>query len=200
MCIVRSRTLAAAASVLLFATMAWAGSSNPQNNSMAKPTAMDRSFMDKAAQGGMAEVQLGQLAEKNGQSQEVKDFGKRMVTDHSKANDELKQVAGKQDVTLPSKMDATDQATYDRLEKLHGAEFDQAYMHDMVRDHEKDVADFRSHEKTIKDTDLKDWISTTLPTLESHLSEARKVATTVGVKAGPSSARMSPGPSSSSAK
>ena len=94
----------------------------------------------------MAEVELGQLAEQNGQSQEVKDFGKRMVTDHSKANDELKQVAEKEDVTLPTTLDAKDQATKERLEKLHGAAFDKAYMHDMVMDHKADIAEFKHEE------------------------------------------------------
>ena len=177
----RTSALAIAASAFLLAGMAWAQSNTRSSDkTMANPSPTDRSFMMKAAQGGMAEVQLGQLAEQNGQSQEVKDFGKRMVTDHSKANDELKQLAEKQNVTLPDKMDATDQATYNRLEKLHGEAFDKAYMHDMVRDHEKDVADFKMHEKTGRDADLKQWVSNTVPTLESHLSDAKKVAGSVG--------------------
>ncbi len=186
----RTSALAIAASALLLAGMTWAQSNTMSSDkTMAKPSATDRSFMMKAAQGGMAEVQLGQLAESNGQSQEVKDFGKRMVTDHSKANDELKQLAEKQNVTLPDKMDATDQATYNRLEKLHGEAFDKAYMHDMVRDHEKDVADFKMHEKTGRDADLKQWVSNTVPTLESHLSDAKKVAGSVGASQ-TTSARM----------
>ncbi len=176
MCSLSTRVLAAAASVFLLGAMACA-----QSNNMAKPDAADRSFMDKASRANMAEVQLGQLAEQNAQSLEVKDFGKRMVTDHTNAENQLKQLAEKQNFTLPSKLSATDQATKNRLEKLHGAAFDKAYMHDMVRDHEHDVAEFRRDEQNIKDTQLKDWVINTLPTLDSHLTEAKKVAGTVGV-------------------
>ena len=148
-------------------------------NMSSSVTTSDRHFMDKAAQGGMAEVELGQLAEKNAQSQQVKDFGKRMVDDHSKANDQLKQVASKEAVNLPTTLDAKDQATLDHLSKLHGAAFDKAYMHDMVMDHEKDVAEFKRESQDAHSPDLKSWASNTLPTLESHLQEAKKIAPTV---------------------
>ena len=102
----RNGILAIATSLLFFGSLATAQMNTPENstNKSTKSgvSAADRHFMDKAAQGGMAEVELGQLAEQNASSQEVKDFGKRMVTDHSKANDELKQLASKQDVTLPT--------------------------------------------------------------------------------------------------
>jgi putative membrane protein len=175
MCTLRTRLLAGAASVFLLGAMAWA-----QSNTMAKPDAADHIFMDNAARANMAEIQMGQLAEKNGQSQEVKNFGKRMVTDHTAADNNLKQVAEKQGVTLPSNLSSTDKAALERLDKLHGEAFDKAYMHDMVRDHEHDVAAFRRDEKNIKDAQLKDWVINTLPTLESHLTEAKKVAVTVG--------------------
>ena len=150
----------------------------------------DQSFMQKAAQGGMAEVQLGKLAEQNAQSPEVKAFGARMVRDHSKANDELKQVAAQQGVTLPSSPDAKDQATEQRLSQLHGAAFDKAYMHDMVQDHRKDVADFKKA-TSAKDMQLREWVDKTLPVLESHLREAEKVAPTVGVAVNGSSVNES---------
>lgn len=174
-----SRMLAVFASMLLLGMMAMAQAKTPTSSNSKSNTA-DRHFIDNAAQGGMAEVELGQLAEQNGQSQEVKDFGKRMVNDHSKANDKLKQVAEKEDVTLPTTLDAKDQATKERLEKLHGAAFDKAYMHDMVMDHKADIAEFKHEEAAAHSPDLKNWVSTTLPTLESHLQEAEKVAPQVG--------------------
>jgi putative membrane protein len=177
--ILRNSLLASAASLLLFGSMAMAQSSMKSNMNPAV-TPADRHFMDKAAQGGMAEVELGQLAEKNAASQEVKDFGKRMVTDHSKANDQLKQVASKEGVTLPTTLDAKDQATLDHLSKLQGAAFDRAYMRDMVADHKKDVAEFKQESTSAHSPDVKDWASSTLPTLESHLQEAEKVAPSVG--------------------
>lgn len=138
-------------------------------NRLANP---DSTFMMKAAQGGMAEVQMGQLATQNGMNQDVKAFGQQMVTDHSKANDQLKSIASQKGVTLPTSLDAKDQATYDRLSKLHGAEFDRAYMSDMVRDHRADIADFQKEANSGSDPDLKKFAADTLPTLQHHLSMA----------------------------
>ena len=129
----------------------------------------DHNFAVKAAQGGMAEVKLGQLAEQNAESPDVKAFGRRMVTDHTKANDELKAIAGRKGITLPADIDAKDQSTYDRLSKLKGAEFDKAYMKDMVSDHKEDVSEFRHESEHGTDADIKAFAAKTLPTLEEHL-------------------------------
>jgi putative membrane protein len=180
----RSGLLALGASVLLAGLMFAQSDSmgNSQTKSMANGgvATKDHNFMMKAAQGGMAEVQLGQVAQQNGQSQQVKAFGQRMVTDHTKANDELKQVAAQQGVTLPTTLSAKDQATMQRLQNLHGAAFDKAYMQDMVMDHKKDIAEFKHEASSGNDQAVKQWASQTLPTLESHLREAEKVAPTVG--------------------
>jgi len=121
-------------------------------------------------------VQVGKLAAQKGQSEEVKKFGQRMVDDHSKANDQLKQLADSKGVTLPAKLDAKDEATKDRLEKLSGEQFDRAYMNDMVKDHTKDVSEFKKESTAAKDPAVKSFASDTLPTLESHLKEARSIA------------------------
>ncbi len=187
--ILRNSFMASAASLLLFGGMAMAQYGSAPANDNTKSTAnggvpsADHHFMDKAAQGGMAEVELGQLAEQNGSSQQVKDFGKRMVTDHSKANDELKQLASQKGVSLPTTLDAKDQATKDRLSKLQGDAFDKAYMKDMVTDHKKDVAEFKHESTSAHDPDVKAWAGKTLPTLESHLQEAEKIAPTTTAKA-----------------
>jgi putative membrane protein len=181
--------------------MAWA-QMNAHSSADTKSTAnggvptADRTFMDKAAQGGMAEVELGQLAEQNGQSQEVKEFGKRMVTDHTKANDELKQLAQQKGVALPTTLDKKDEATKERLSKLQGATFDQAYMRDMVMDHKKDVAEFKRESTSAHDPDLKNWAGQTLPTLESHLQQAEKIAPTT--KGGKTMSKSSGGMNNSS--
>lgn len=135
----------------------------------------DKAFMKKAAEGGLAEVQLGQLAQENGQNQEVKDFGQRMVTDHTKANDQLKQVATQQNVTLPTSPSAHDQAEYNKLQKLHGDAFDKAYSKMMVSDHKKDIAEFKREASSGNDSQLKSFASQTLPTLEEHLQMAEKM-------------------------
>src|SRR5579872_2887708 len=110
--------------------------------SAAGMTMSDETFLKKEAQGGMAEVELGQLAVQKASSDQVKQFGQRMVDDHTKANDQLKQIAEQDHVKLPTQPGVKDKATKARLEKLSGKEFDDAYMKDMVKDHKKDVAEF----------------------------------------------------------
>lgn len=133
----------------------------------------ERKFLEEAAIGGMAEVQMGQLASQNAQSDQVKQFGQRMVTDHGKANDQLKQIASAKGVTLPTDLDAKHKRDHDRLAKLNGADFDRAYMKMMVSDHKKDVSDFRNEAKSAKDAEVKSFASSTLPTLEEHLRMAQ---------------------------
>ena len=151
-------------------------SASSSASSASSLSASDRQFIKKAAEGGMAEVQLGQLATEKASSPEVKQFGQRMVDDHTKANDQLKQVASQKGVTVPDKLSAKDEATKARLEKLSGKSFDRAYMKDMVTDHTKDVSEFRMESKNAKDPDVKNFASETLPTLESHLKQARDIA------------------------
>ncbi|MDQ6758936.1 MAG: DUF4142 domain-containing protein [Acidobacteriota bacterium] len=136
----------------------------------------DQQFMMKAAQGGMAEVELGRLAKDHASNQAVKDFGQQMVDDHSKANDELKDLASRKSVTLPTDVNAKDKATMDRLSKMNGAAFDRAYMRDMVMDHKKDVAEFQKEANSGMDPDVKSWAAKTLPTLQHHLQMAQERA------------------------
>lgn len=149
-----------------------AQSKTGSSDRMSGPGSPDQMFMTKAAQGGMAEVEMGKLAKDHAQSQAVKDFGQRMVDDHSKAGDELKSLASQKNVTLPADMDAKSKAAYDRLSKLNGDAFDKAYMKGMLSDHRKDVAEFKKEANSGKDPDVKSWASKTLPTLEEHLKMA----------------------------
>jgi putative membrane protein len=144
----------------------------------------DKKFITKAAQGGMAEVKLGQLAQEKGASDSVKKFGQQMVDDHGKANDQLKQIAQSKGVQVPSALDPKDQALYDKLSSLNGAEFDRAYANAMRKDHRKDVAEFRKQSQKSQDSDVKNFASTTLPTLETHL----RMAEALGMKEAGSSA------------
>jgi len=148
--------------------------SGKQNSSQLD--AADRTFVRKAAEGGLAEVELGKLATEKASSDDVKKFGQRMVDDHSKANDQLKQVASKVGVNVPDKLSPKDQATKDRLSKLSGEQFDAAYMRDMVKDHTKDVMEFRHESEKAKNDDVKNFASQTLPTLEDHLKQAKGIA------------------------
>ena len=124
----------------------------------------------------MAEVELGQMAQQKASNPDVKKFGERMVADHTKANEQLKAVAEAEHIELPQKLDAKDQATKDRLDKLSGEQFDKAYMKDMVKDHKADVAEFQRESKMAKNPELKNFATQTLPVLQSHLRDAESIA------------------------
>ena len=143
------------------------------NSNASTLSSSDRKFMEKAAEGGMAEVKLGQLAAQKASAEQVKQFGQRMVDVHSKANDQLKQLASTKNVTLPTNLDKSTQREYDKLSKLSGADFDREYMKHMVSDHKKDVSEFKSESNKAKDADLKQFASSTLPTLQEHLNLAQ---------------------------
>jgi putative membrane protein len=136
----------------------------------------DSTFVKKAAQGGLAEVELGQLAAQKASTEEVRKFGQRMVDDHTKANEQLKQVAAEKNIELPQQLDAKDKAMKARLEKLSGEQFDRAYMKDMVKDHQKDVAEFQRASNVANDPAIKNFAQQSLPTLKDHLKEAQKIA------------------------
>ena len=139
----------------------------------------DKQFVMKAAQGGMAEVSTGQLAAAKATNADVKAFGNRMVTDHGKANDELKQLATNKGLSLPTDTDADHKKKMNDLEKKSGKDFDKSYMADMVKDHEHDVAEFQKESTSAQDPDLKNWVTKTLPTLQDHLKMAKQTASKV---------------------
>ena len=133
-------------------------------------SAADKAFVMKAAQGGMTEVQLGQLAADKGTSQDVKDFGSKMVVDHGKANDELKSIASSKGITVPDKLDAKHQAMVDKMNKLSGAAFDKAYVAEMVKGHKETDALFTKEASSGQDADIKAFAPKTDETVKMHLS------------------------------
>jgi len=134
----------------------------------------DAKFIQKAAQGGRAEVELGKLAEQKAMREEVKEFAQRMVEDHSKANDELAKIAGANGVNVPAEIDSSTRKEMDRLQNLVGGDFDREYMKHMVKDHKKDVREFRHQAKSKHANDAQAFAQKTLPTLEEHLAMAQK--------------------------
>jgi putative membrane protein len=154
-------------------TAAATATTGSMNSKASTISSGDRKFMEKAAEGGMAEVKLGELATQKAQANQVKQFGQRMVDDHGKANEQLKQLASTKGVTLPTQLDKSTQREYDKLSKLSGAGFDREYMKHMVSDHKKDVGEFKSEANKAKDADVKQFASSTLPTLEEHLQLAQ---------------------------
>jgi putative membrane protein len=154
--------------ILTVAALSVAGVAMAQDASAAKSSSLsvkDKTFIKKAAKGGMMEVAMGNLAEQNGQSDDVKSFGKRMVTDHSKANEELKSIAEKKGVKLPTK------------EPTGKWSSDKTYMDMMVKDHEKDLAEFQEEAKTGSDPDVKKFAEDTAKVVQEHLDLAKETQT-----------------------
>jgi putative membrane protein len=177
----------AAAAVLLFAGSAVAqqqqtmpAPSTPQQMQRAVPmqqqpsqagqrlSSRDRDFVREAALGGMAEVELGRLAQQNAGNPQVKEFGARMVHDHSMANNQLSRIANAQGARMPQQLSRKYQETRDRLSRLHGAAFDRAYMRNMVNDHNEDIQLFRRQARTGQNQSLRQFAQQTLPVLDQH--------------------------------
>ncbi|MDM1295819.1 DUF4142 domain-containing protein [Sphingobacterium sp. N143] len=135
----------------------------------------DAEFVTEAANGGMAEVELGQLAQQKAQNGEVKAFAEMMIKDHTKANEELKALADSKNITLPAAVASEQQQVKDKLTSKPASEFDKAYIADMVEDHEKDVKLFEDASKNLKDPDLKAFVDKTLPTLRNHLDHSKRL-------------------------
>jgi putative membrane protein len=161
----RTKLLAGAAmAALLVSGSAWAQDKASQ------------SFLTEAIQGNLAEVQMGQLAQKNGSSDAVKQFGQLLVKDHSESNQKAMSVAGSMGVTPPTQPNSKQKATYDRLAKLTGNQFDRAFAKDMVADHKSDIKAFEK--ESTKNDAAGSYAKGTLPTLRKHLQAAESLQTT----------------------
>jgi putative membrane protein len=153
----------------------WAVLAHQDAPAQSKADIADAHFAKAAAQGGMAEIQLGKLAADRGSNAMVKAFGERMVTQHGAAGDELKAAAQQANIALPTTVSSKDQQTYDRLARLNGSDFDRAYADDMVRDHEKDLNDFQNEANNGKNSSIRAFASQTTPMIQQHLNQAREM-------------------------
>jgi putative membrane protein len=140
----------------------------------------DTTFAIAAARGGIAEVETGKLAADKASSPDVKAFGQQMVDDHGKANEQLKSVAEKENLTLPTSMNAKQQAMYDMLKTKTGADFDKAYVSAMVKDHTEDVKEFKKEADRGKDEQIKGFASETLPVIQGHLEKIKAIQSKMG--------------------
>jgi putative membrane protein len=150
----------------------------------------DRAFIKKAAIGGTAEVELGTLATQRASRPAVRDFGAKMVKDHGAANAELATLARAKGVDVPTTLDAEHQAIRDRMMALQGADFDRAYMQEMVKNHTQDVAEFEKASQTASDPELRGWAAAKLPTLREHLALARDINSQVVLGPAPAPAAI----------
>jgi putative membrane protein len=144
----------------------------------------DALFAKKAAAGGLTEVELGKLAQQNGDSQDVKDFGAKMVTDHSTINDNLKTIATKDKLTIPDKPTDDQTDMIKTLGKKTGKAFDTAYIRAMVKAHVGDKALFTAEVADAKNPDLKQFASDSLQVITDHLGMIEGIADTHGIATG----------------
>jgi putative membrane protein len=145
-------------------------------------SSVNQEFVTDAASGGMMEVELGTMAVQNASSQEVKDFGRRMIDDHSKANDELKSIAAKENIPVPAALKDENRDDVDKLSKLSGSDFDKEYIDMMVKDHQKDIKNFEDMAQNAQSPELKQFAQKTLPTLRQHLKMAQDIQDRLGNK------------------
>src|SRR5688572_13709892 len=135
----------------------------------------DTEFAVAAAEGGMLEVQLAQLALTKATSPKVKEFAQSMVDDHSKANEELKSLAQTKNISLPATLSEKCQKDYNDLAEKSGADFDKAYSEFMVKDHKEDLNKFKKAADKAEDGDIKSWAAGKVPVLEHHLAMAESL-------------------------
>jgi putative membrane protein len=134
-----------------------------------------KDFANKSATGGIAEVELGKLAEQKATSSKVKDFGKMMVEDHTLLNSNFETIASKKGMELPTSVTDDQRKDIDNLSKKSGKDFDKAYVDMMIEDHKKDISEFKDAEGKVADNDLKDFITSTLPTIQKHLNAIQTI-------------------------
>lgn len=150
------------------------GSNGNMTNSTSGTTAPN-GFINEAAKGGMAEIELSKAALNRVQNKEVRDFAQKMVIDHTKASYELGKLAEKKNVALPTEMDAEHKSIKDAMLQLTGAEYDKKYVDTMVADHEKTVNLFKTQAESGTDAEAKAFAARTLPTLQMHLDMIKKI-------------------------
>jgi putative membrane protein len=139
-------------------------------------SAPEKQFVEKASAGNSAEIKLAMLAQKKSQDSKVKDFANQMITDHGKANNDLKPIAEAANVKMSDQLKGEAKQSYDELAKLSGAKFDQMYLSTMLKDHEKDAAAYKKEQAEVKNSQLKTYVNNTLPVVEHHLTMVQKMA------------------------
>jgi putative membrane protein len=156
--------------LVLAAPLAAFGAANP-----------DSSFFKHAAEGGIAEVDAGNLAQQKANAQNVKDFGAMMVKDHSAANEKLQSIAAAKGITLPTSASVGQMAAKAKLDVLSGSDFDASYVKGQVRAHERTIALFRKEIASGQDADAKAFAKDVLPTVRSHLKAIKAIAAQAGI-------------------
>jgi putative membrane protein len=172
------------------------GTRNAETRKDDKLARADRKFLQEAAEHGMFEVQIGQLASSKGKNPDVKSFGTTLVNDHTNANNELVQLANNKKVELPAAPPRGKRNDLEKMGKLSGDEFDRRFVREVgIKHHEQDIKKFEKASENAKDPELKAWVDKTLPKLREHLATAQKLQS--GVDASAMGARGGPAPAGS---
>lgn len=142
-----------------------------------KTVSLPNEFVNTAGSGGMMEVEMGRLAQTNGNSEDVKSYGKMLEKDHTDANNKLKDIAAGESIRIPSAMLPEHKQHVDHLQMLKGKEFDKAYMTMMIEDHIKDIAEFKTAAASNENEKIRAFAGSTLPVLNAHLAKAKSIGT-----------------------
>lgn len=140
-----------------------------------KTNRVDAKFAVDVADGSMAEIELGKLAQQKATNPQIKEFGAMMVSDHSIANDKMKYIAKSKGITLPKVMGNYQQKLTREISDKSGKDFDKAYVTAMIKDHKEDIKTFEVALKELRDTTLRTFAANTLPVLKKHLSAVEKI-------------------------
>jgi putative membrane protein len=169
------KIISKSASVALGVALLALGLLAPCANAETSVSMADTNFILAAAQGGMTEVKLGELAARNGMRDDVKEFGQMMVKDHTAINTDLKALAAQKGVALPDSLDAKHQGMVDKLAALTGSEFDDAYIKGMIKAHQKDAKAFKAESATTQDPDIKSFLDKSIPVVNAHLTHVMEL-------------------------
>jgi len=143
-------------------------------NGPTAPHSDDPTFMMSAAHSDQNEIQLSKLALEKGATGMAKTHADMMITDHTKSTADLKAIADKKNVKLPTDMDAEHKAIADQMRKLSGKELEKKFMDQMVTDHQKTLNTMAAHQAMTQDTDLQTFITKTTPVIEKHLTMSKE--------------------------
>lgn len=155
-----------------------------QEQSSAMHSMQDKAFVRKAEEGSMAEVQLGKLAQEKSNSEDIKQFGAKMVEDHTQLSNQIKPIAQQMGVSSPTELSKKDKETVSKLENLSGAEFDKAYIKDMMKDHKKDLSEFKGTAQRTQNTQLKEAAQQGAQVIDQHLQMIQEIAKNHNMKTG----------------
>lgn len=164
-----------------FFALAAAQSSASAADASPKTTA---AFLQHAADGQQGERDLGQLAVQKAGNEQVKEFGIRMIEDHTKALQEVQQLGSKVGIQLSTQPGGAHKGMKDQLLKLSGKEFDRAYITAMLREHEKEMKELEQHSLVEKNQEVRQWAAGAVPVVKEHLTKANTIASSLGIAAG----------------